>query len=164
MVRLSVLQLFFAAMSIVAVQAENQELAELYQSVFMDYTVFPPLTPDPNTFKLNASAIRQIEVVIGTAIDSIDHINPADAEFTITARTLIYYRKSECNQTEVHMAACNPPNQNPNRLKFVGSLQTKDITPYDGFLIPNAHEQAFIDQGKEEEIPGKLESFATWYS
>ena len=82
----------------------GEELAAIYQSTLTQYDVFPPIDPDPSIWE--DESIRPIEVIVGNTILSIDSIDPGSSRFTATNRFFIYWKKSDCNQTQAHSAAC----------------------------------------------------------
>lgn len=132
-------------------QTTGNELADLYVDVLLQYDVFPPINDDPSVWQGNTTS--PIQVVLGTYLLSVDEISPASSEFTATARTVMYWKNNDCNQTSVHELACSARFGNGDGLRFVRATSTKTIRSSSSLQVPDAHRQVFIDMQMEDLQP-----------
>ena len=85
---------------------------------------------------------------------SIDDISPGDSEFTVTSRVIIYWRKSDCNQTSLHQLACDTRLNNGNGVRFIRSTTSKGTPSLGGVLyVPDINEQVFVRNGQTDLQP-----------
>jgi len=80
----------------------NADLGQVYFDAFMQYDYFPPLD---DQHKWNTT--DQIQAVFISMIKSIDVISPAQSLFTVSARSVLYFNREACNQTETQRYACD---------------------------------------------------------
>lgn len=127
----------------------GEELAAIYQDTFTLFEVFPPIDGDPGIWK--DDSVEPIDVVLSTNILSIDEINPGASRFTATIRTTTYWKKSACEQTETHKAACD---STVNQLRFVSGDNVAGTPSVSLRLnVEDIHDAVFTEQNQTDIQP-----------
>ena len=132
-----------------------EETAQIYKEIFASYHVFPPLTSNSSIWQdsnYEAARLHPIQVVVGTVFTSVDEISPGDSRFTVSSRTLMYWKTKDCNQTNVHQLACEAHVDNGQGFKFLiaeNSIDTKMTL----LSFPNIHSEEFTRRGLEDLQP-----------
>jgi hypothetical protein len=150
------LAVFFLLIRHVQGQRENgetgEELAIIYEDALRLFNVFPPIDPNPSIWE--GSNIRPIEVVAANIIISVDDIAPGSSEFTVTTRTVMYWKKEDCNQTMTHQMACDTRLSGDNGFRFLSQENAKSLPRVSlALTIPNMHQTVFEDQDQSDIQP-----------
>jgi len=133
----------------------REEVAAIYKDVFSSYAVFPPIT-DSYTVWQDPNLTRPIEVAIGTVFTSIDTIDPGNSEFSVSSRSMMYWKRDDCNQTIVHQDACRRNlgrGSDNDGFKFLRSENDAGGGTTRLLNVPNIHSQVFADRGLQELQP-----------
>lgn len=89
---------------------------------------------------------------MGTVFTSIDEISPGDSRFTVSSRTLMYWKTKDCNQTNVHQLACEAHVDNGHGFKFLMAENSVD-NKMTLFSFPGIHSEEFARRGLEDLQP-----------
>lgn len=106
------------------------------------------LDSDPDTYT-NLDLVP-VQVVVGQAALAINAIRPGSSDFTITSRSVLYWKGDDCNQTEAQRYACKTRLGEGKGLRFLvadDSLGAPQV--HLSLSQPNIHAAPFIENGAE---------------